>query len=400
MRLSALLLAASAALSPTALHSSPYLYAWANEIEGRQRSFLAVVDANPASKTYGQIVGTGITGAKADAAHHTEYEMGPGDTLFANDWGTGETFVITLSDPRKPAVVARFMHAGKFIFPHSFARLPNGNVLATFQSIGDKYAPPGGVAELDNQGRLVRAVRSETPDIPNAINWPYSVAVIPGTGRAVVTSTDMGRGKDWKSPDTNHIQIYSIDDLKLRASVALPPAPGPAGKKHIFPAEPRVLADGSVLVNTFSCGLYQIEGLTGDAPRARFVHAFDGGMEGHDMCAVPVVYGKYWIQTTGANNGLVVLDVADPARPREVSRFSLPHSFHMPHWISANRTAGRVAVTGSNGGWIAMLKFDEATGALSLDPAFGKAGVVDLTQAAIPNGIKGKINVHGTVFSR
>ena len=97
-------------------------------------------------------------------------------------------------------------------------------------------------------------------------------------------------------------------------------------------------------------------------PAAKFVHAFPSGPSEHDMCAVPVVYGKYWIQTVGAINGLVVLDTSDPDRPVEVSRLVLPKALHVPHWAAADRGNGRIVVTGMHDSWVALLKFDEATG--------------------------------------
>ena len=66
--------------------------------------------------------------------------------------------------------------------------------------------------------------------------------------------------------------------------------------------------------------------------------------------------------------------VSDPAKPREVSRLSLPERWHMPHWISADRKRGRIAVTGQYAGWLAMLKFDATTGSLSIDEGFGDRG--------------------------
>jgi hypothetical protein len=388
-------LAATCAGSASA---APYLYAWASYEDLKQGDFLAVFEANPNSPDYGKLLATVPTKTPAGAAHHIEYEMPRGSTLFANDWGSGESFIFNIRNRSKPVLAGKFEHAGDFIYPHSFARLPNGHVLATFQSIGKQYAPPGGLVELNDKGQLVRSARSETPDIPTAINWPYSLLVVPAADRVVTTSTDMGRGDDWKSPETRHIQIWTIKDLKLMASIPLPPPPAPSDKANTYPAEPRMLADGSVYVNTFTCGLYRIEGLTGAKPSARFVYAFPGGGE-DAMCAVPVVYGKYWIQTVGAINGLIVLDVSDPANPKEVSRLSLPMKFHMPHWIGADRANGRIAVTGGRASWLAMLKFDEATGALSIDERFGDGGEVQFDRPDWPHGEKGRAIVHGVVFT-
>ena len=375
-----------------------YLYAWAGDADEKDSDFLAVIDADPASANYGKVVSTALTGVKGTMPHHIEYETPPGTTLFANGWKASHSFVLDISDPVKPRVAANFKRAGEYSYPHSFARMPNGNTLVTFQSIGDKYAPPGGLVELDAKGEMVRSSPSATPDIPTAVNWPYSLAVAPAVDRVITTSTDMGMGPGWKSPETSHVQIWSLSDLKLLASVALPA--GGKGKNNIYPAEPRLLADGSVYVNTFTCGLFKVEGITTDKPTARFVHAFPSGPADHDMCAVPLVMGKYWIQTVGAINGLIVLDTSDPDKPVEVSRLTLPHGFHVPHWIAADRNSGRIAVTGMHDSWLAMLKFDEATGRLSLDDKFGSGGGIQFDRAEWPHGKSDKAIVHGTVFSR
>lgn len=394
----AALLITEAPAAAGAAASSRYLFAWAGDADEQDSDFLAVVDVDPQSGTYGKVVSTALIGVKGTMPHHIEYETPPGATLFANGWKASHSFVLNIANPLQPTVAASFERAADYHFPHSFARLPNGNVLATFQATGEKYVPPGALVELDASGNVVRASPSSTPEIPNAINWPYSLAVLPNIDRVITTSTDMGLGPGWKSPETNHVQIWSMRDLKLATSVALPDSK--QGKHHIYPAEPRQLADGSVYVNTFSCGLYRIEGIATDKPNAQFVHAFPSGPNDHDMCAVPLVIGKYWIQTVGAINGLVVLDTSDPKRPTEVSRIALDHRFHVPHWIAADRKSGRIAVTGMYDSWLAMLRFDQQTGKLSLDESFGEAGGIQFDRIEWPHGTSGKAIVHGTVFSR
>lgn len=387
--------------APAAQAAAPadgsYLFVWAGDADEKESDFLAVIDADATSATYGKVVATAPVGVKGTIPHHIEYEPSKRGTLFVNGWKAGHTFVLDIADPLKPRLVADFKKAGNYSYPHSFARLPSGNVLATFQSIGDKYAPPGGLVELDSNGRMVRATPSETPDIPTAINWPYSLVVHPAIDRVVTTSTDMGMGPGWKSPETNHVQVWSMSELKLLASVPLPESG--QGHHHGWPAEPRTAADGTVYVNTFTCGLYRLEALDTPKPSARFVHAFPGGTSEHDMCAVPIIYGKYWVQTVGATNGLIVLDISDPDKPVEVSRFPLPESFHMPHWAAADRKSGRIAVTGAKDSWVLMLKFDDRTGKLSIDETFGSGGRADFDGQRWPHGDSGKAIVHGTVFS-
>src|SRR5687768_7051970 len=55
--------------------ASPYLFVWAGDEDQKESDFLAVIDALPASPTYGQVVATLAVGARATGPHHTEYEF-------------------------------------------------------------------------------------------------------------------------------------------------------------------------------------------------------------------------------------------------------------------------------------------------------------------------------------
>ncbi len=176
------------------------------------------------------------------------------------------------------------------------------------------------------------------------------------------------------------------------------------GPYHIGPAEPRVLSDGTVYVNTFSCGLYRIDGLESASPKATFVHAFPGGTPLETFCGVPVVYEHYWIQTVPAVPGLSVLDVSDPAKPIEVSRLTLDERYRMPHWLAADRTSGRLVVTGVEASWVLIVDLDEESGALTVDEAFRDVGAVlpgvDFNRMHWPHGETGGAIVHGALFGK
>lgn len=173
---------------------------------------------------------------------------------------------------------------------------------------------------------------------------------------------------------------------------------------HIAPAEPRLLSDGTVYVNTFSCGLHRIDGVKSAAPKAVFVHAFPGGTSRHTECFVPVVYEHHWIQTVPTLPGLIVLDVSYPAKPIEVSRLTLDERYPMPHWLAADRRSGRLAVTGDGGCWVLVVDLDEETGALTVDEAFRDDGVahpgIDFNRIHWPHGETGGAIVHGALFGK
>ncbi len=379
-----------------------YLFVWAGDADGEDSDFLAVIDVGRDAPTYATVVATVPVGARSTVPHHTEYEYPPNDTVFANGWVAGRTFLIDLRDPLHPKLAGQFKGLQGYSFPHSFVRLPSGNVLATFQSEGDNYIPGGGLVEIDSRGRPVRSASARTTDADSALTWPYSLTVLPEINRAVSTNSDMGMPPfdKWSYHDTYHVQVWSLDPLDLLSTIPLPESP--EGTRQIAPNEPRVLADGSVYVNTFSCGLYRITGLDGQQPKASFVFAFPGGEPMVSECSVPVVYGKYWIQTVPALPGLIALDVSDPNAPTEASRLVLAQQYAMPHWVAADRESGRLVVTGADRSWVLLIDFDERSGTMTLDDTFrdgdASSAGVDFRRTSWPHGDTGPAVVHGALF--
>lgn len=388
--------------TPVAGNGSEYLVVWAGDKDGNDSDFLAVIDARRSASSYGEIIATLPVGAKATMPHHTEYEYPPDDTLFANGWVAGQTFLIDLSDPRNPGLAGEFTGSDGYSYPHSFARLPDGNILATFQSQGEHYAPPGGLVKLDTKGFALQSASSRTTDIPDSLNWPYSLAVLPEIDRVVTTSADMGMPPwhEWDYSYTYHVQIWSLGTLELLASIPLPEVE--PGYYHIAPAEPRVLPDGSVYVSTFGCGLYRIDGIESDSPEAVFVHAFPGSIDMGSECAVPVVMGDYWLQPVAALPGIVVLDISNPDKPVEVSRLTLDMRFMMPHWTAADRASDRVVITGHEMSWVLIAELDPDTGELTIDNDFREEDAanpgIDFNRTTWPHGETGPAVVHGALF--
>jgi hypothetical protein len=107
----------------------------------------------------------------------------------------------------------------------------------------------------------------------------------------------------------------------------------PTGGHNLWPAEPRRMANGDVYVNTFSCGLYRMDGL--DTEHATVETVLNSPFDGHRYCAVPAVPGNFWISPSATENALVVYDLSDRARAREVARLVLDGPFREPHWIAA-----------------------------------------------------------------
>ena len=400
---------------PRGTGASDYLYVWATAVDTaptvadsaarprRRGVFLATVDLRRDSPTRGRVIGAVLAADTAGrGAHHTEHALAEDRLLFANDFGAGRTHRFDLRAPGAPRLLGGFTTAGPFGFPHSFVRLPNGHILATYQWQSSKQ-PPGGLAELRRDGTPVRWARAATPGVDPVQIQPYSLEVIPALDRAVTTSTSMTENVGV------HVQVWRLSDLALLHTIAVPeapehaghaaPAPGAGGAAHDsthhrFPGEPRLLADGrTVMLGTFTCGLYRLTGLEGAAPRLEFTHAFPGA-----DCAVPVRVGRWWVQTVPALRALVALDVSDPARPREVSRLALSGPA-TPHWLAADDASRRlVATSGTRGDpRVHLAVVDAATGALAPDPV---TPVVDLSRVAVPGLGVVRAVPHGAVFGR
>lgn len=390
--------------SPPATSAAQYLYLWTASADSTQPDFLAVLDVTTApgdTARYGRLVTTLPVPGFGNHPHHTEHQFPIDSQLFANGFGTGQTFVFDLRHPDHPRIAAQFGDRDGYMHPHSFLRLPNGHVLATFQMQhgGSAHASPrpGGLVELTTNGEVVRSASAAAAGADTGLRV-YSAAVIPSLDRVVSTTTDM----EQDFPASRNLQLWRLSDLTLLSTFPLPD--GATGGEALLTAEPRLLGDGrSVLVSTFNCGLYLLSGLDTDSPSGRLVSSFP--RKAGTSCAIPVVSGRFYVVTVPAWNAVVALDISDPARPREVSRLTLGQS-DVPHWISISPDQQRIVVSGYEGMQhrVVIARFDSSSGQLALDERFREPGATSagyrMDDKTWPHGSRAKGIPHGAVFSR
>lgn len=395
MRLAGLLLmlvvscGPGAETQPPPMGDSEFLYLWTASTDTTAPDFLAVLDVRPDTGRYGALLGTVPVPGRANGPHHTEHELAADRQLFANGFATGRTFIFDVMDGASVKLAGEFGEQDSYGHPHSFLRLPNGNVLGTFQmKHTDAGMLPGGLVEMTTAGALVRSSSAMGPGVPLGLR-PYSGAIVPALDRIVTSTTDMDDTNPYKA---NQVQIWRLSTLELLHTITLPQ--GPLGEEADLTAEPRLLADGrTVLVSTFNCGLYLLEGIEGAAPSGRLVSAFPRAKDTY--CAIPVVAGRYWIAAAAAMHAVVSLDISDPAHPREVSRLTFGAG-DQPHWLGLEPNTRRVVITGYGDlkGRALIASFDSATGALGLDSRFRESGA-NMPGWRLPGGLP-----HGAVFSR
>jgi len=377
-----------------------YLYLWTASEDVTEADFLAVLDVTEAGSRYGRLLATLPVPGRGNRPHHTEHEMPADGRLFANGFGSGQSFVFDLTRPTQPRIANQFGDVDGYSHPHSFLRLPNGNVLATFQMRHETAGmTAGGLVELTTTGAPVRSSSANYAGADPLLRV-YSGALVPALDRIVTTSTDMNKDNDGVA--SRNLQVWRLSDLSLLRTFPLPD--GAAGGEGLLTAEPRLLDDGkTLLVSTFNCGLYLMDGLAGDTPSARLVASFP--RKTGTSCALPVVAGHYYLVTVPAWSAVVSLDISDPAAPYEVSRVTLAEG-DVPHWIAISPDHRRVVVTGYQDMRyrVVIARFDPATGQLAIDDRFREDGATGpgfrMDNKTWPHGGAAKGIPHGAVFSR
>ncbi len=378
--------------------SNSYLFVWAGDDTKKSNDFLAVLDADAKSPHYGQAVASVAVPGPSGTPHHTELEMPDGGFLLANAFESGRTMLFDLRQPMHPSLVTSFGDLNEYMHPHTYVRLPNGHILATFQYHGghEPKSDGGGLVEFDERGHSIRSGSAMDTAVQTELIRPYSLVVVPAVDRVVSTNTSMHFKSDG---ETRTVQVWRLSDLKLLHTLVLPP--GPRGSEQQAPGEPILAADGkTVLIHTFFCGLYELDGVATDQPKVRHLKTFDG-----EVCAVPLRIGHYWVQTLFSAHALAAYDISDLGQIHEVSRVTFDDK-QTPHWISADEDGRRIVLNSGEYGEHRMfiVNFDPQTGSLTLDRRFRDAGSerpgVSMDGKSWPHGFHGDAYPHGTVFSR
>jgi hypothetical protein len=376
-----------------------YLFVWAGDRAQKGNDFLAVIDADPSSPRYGHLVTTLETDQRTMRVHHTEYTMPASGMLFANDHNAGRTFIFDVRNPLHPKIVTSFTDMAGYMHPHSYLRLPNGNVLATFQHAHHggptgQVGKTGGLVEIDDQGKVVRSVSNADPAFRGALLMPYSLVVLPKIDRIVSTNSSM-HDEDIFSGVT--YQVWRLSDLKLLKTSYFDV--GDNRYAHISPEEPRLGPDGSVFVQTLGCGIERITAVDSSEPQSQLVYTFPG-----NWCGVPTIVGHYLVQSVPAIHGFIVLDIAHADKPTEVSRLTLSDTYGS-HWTGWDPKTRRIVVTPyeTEADRTYLLKLNETTGSLTVDIDFrdtdGQPGF-SFAEREWPHGWKGAGAPHGAVFTR
>jgi hypothetical protein len=144
-----------------------------------------------------------------------------------------------------------------------------------------------------------------------------------------------------------------------------------------------------------------VSALDGDSLRVDKVGALRSPPE--IGCSVPVIVGHYWILPVAYGHRVISYDIADPAKPVQVSELRTDTTF-LPHWTSADPGSDRIVLVGQDDGEarVTIIRMDPATGRLSWDERFHDADRskhgVSFARDTWPHGTVTHAMPHGALF--
>ena len=161
-----------------------YLYVFCVDADAKDNDFLAVIDVDPDSDTFGTIKNTVDLGTKGNETHHWGY-TDDRTRIWAGGLFTSRIWILDVAtDPSRPRiekVLENVPELAGLTGPHTYYALP-GRMLISFLGSGEGGLPAG-MAEFTNDGRFIRRIEH-----PANAPYAYDVAIKPEFNRMVSSS--------------------------------------------------------------------------------------------------------------------------------------------------------------------------------------------------------------------
>ncbi len=161
-----------------------FLYLFCVDADAQDNDFVAVIDVEAGSPTFGRVTKTVDLGSKGNETHHWGYtddrtRIWAGGLLSSRIW-----IIDVATDPANPRVEKVLDDVPKVTGlsgPHTYYALP-GRMLINFLG-AEGGGLPAGMAEFTNDGRFIRKI-----DNPADAPYGYDVAIHPGRNRMISSS--------------------------------------------------------------------------------------------------------------------------------------------------------------------------------------------------------------------
>ncbi len=313
------------------------LYVWTRDADGRDEDFVAVVDVDPASPTYGTIVNRAMTGAAATEAHHFGYTSGA-NRIFGGGMFSNQVFIYDLErDPRRPRLIRTVdLDPTGYSGPHTLYALADGVMIAMLGSV--EGGTPGGLVKLDDDGNFVESwpkARHEGPPV-----FMYDVGVKLEMNRMITSS--------WAPPAHVKGPVYAPTLIGDEVVVWDFERKQPLQIEHLdlAPLEVRWLHGPNGLGGFINCSggnsLWYWEDRDGDG-RLEFTRViqFDDGAAPAD---VRISYDNTYLYVTlWGLNRIEQYDITDRLHPKLIDAIAVPQ----PNMMKLTPDSRRLYVTNS-----------------------------------------------------
>jgi len=202
------------------------MYLWAlPATPGQGEDFLAVIDVNLASATYGKILKKVPVGSMGNEAHHIGY-TDDRTKLWAASLNSDRFFIFDVAtDPMNPKLIKVIDNVPKLTGlsgPHTPYAIP-GRILVSMAS-GPDGSGTGGLAEFTNDGSFIASHA--------ATNHPYETVIKPEFNRMITSAwfpqktwmlpMDKWDPSTWANPNT--LLVWDLKERKIVQTLVAPDA--------------------------------------------------------------------------------------------------------------------------------------------------------------------------------
>lgn len=289
---------------------------------------LAVVDANPDSETYGEIVHTVPMPHAGDNLHHYGYNHDRTKLLVPGLY-SDRVHILDVADPARPKIERVYDDLAAdsgYRMPHAVWGQPDGTYLVSMLGSGMDGAGPGGMVVLDRKGTYRQPFgppANRNPRQPKH-TWPqhsYDFVAKPEINQAV--STGFGPAAmlydAWDNLDAGKGHIYIWDYEAQRVIQVFDAGDGNATTEARWLRDPQARAG---FTHTANGQLWLFEDFDGDGV-FDFHHVADVGALVLD---ITISYDDRWLYTSDYAGSVSQYDIADPRNPRLVAQVPIPFS--------------------------------------------------------------------------
>lgn len=312
------------------------LYVWTRDADHKQSDFLAVVDVDPASESYGKVIATAPTNSAANEAHHFGYTV-DADRIFAGGMLSNKIFIYDVeTDPRNPKLIKTVdLDPSGYSGPHTLHAVPGGMLVAMLGAVGG--GGPGAVILLDEEGNFKEGWPVVHPDA--GPGYMYDIGVKPEMNRMITSSwSHPGHVKEGTHLEHSgkEIIIWDYEKKEILQVEEVGVAPFAVRWMH-----------GPNALGGFTCAaLSSVVSYWEDADA-------DGRLEVHRVIELPensvpadmrVSYDNRFLYVSLWGGGKVQqYDIADPKNPKLMNEVTLPQ----PNMMKLSPDSRRLYVTNS-----------------------------------------------------